>query len=319
MSSSGRDISEILPSTIKHLGIEQFANIMTMLNRRTIPQDNDEDLYKHIIFAPLLDIHNVTVILAGADIDKDETQKLYCDSWGIRKFIPDNVRAYDLTHNNTNAGGLTFPSPGQTPGDRHMGVAVTNGSSYMIINDHDWLDPTTEITVACFAYLPAVTSGDKIIVKKDLQYELKLTATNTLSWRIYSGGAWKTARTYVYTPNTWYNIVATYKSTSSGQKLYVNGTLQSSDAETGAINTTANNLGIFGEAGGTNLTPNGFALSWLILCSSEASSTWVSDYNTKGIANLDTDSDGLQEITTIPFIGSYKEMPNSYAGMFIGS
>jgi len=151
------------------------------------------------------------------------------------------VFTYTLEH--TTTGTFSF---GQT--DRKFGArGQLNGSTYISIADNTHLDATSNITIVCWIYAPA-TTGNHIIVRKSGAYELRLQNTNQVAWFVNS----KTPVTFTYTPNTWTHIGATYKSTGSGQKLYKNGVLASSDSETGAISTNTNVLNICGD-GSTNL------------------------------------------------------------------
>lgn len=184
-----------------------------------------------------------------------------------------------------------------------------NGSSYITITTDALLNPTAEITIALWIYSPA-TSADGIIVAKNNQYELKFTSANGISWRTYSGGAWRTARTTTFTPNTWTHIVATYKSTASGQKLYKDNVLVSSDALTGALGTSTNNLGI-GSSPGTSTVINGTRFAILSMLSSEANTTWIANHF-GGYLDMKT----YGEITTIPFFADWTAQPNTTSNYF---
>ena len=147
MSSLGRDWGEILSRLNVSWSVKEVANIMSMINKRTTPIDEDEGLIKHVIYSPLIDLHtNInTVLSVTADISKTVDVDHY-DGMGVRKLIPDNVRIYDLIHDNSNAGGITFPPPGITQfdtsgsGRKFMGGAKADGVSFMKIADHPWFD-----------------------------------------------------------------------------------------------------------------------------------------------------------------------------------
>lgn len=224
---------------------------------------------------------------------------------GLRRLVPTNVSSYPLIHTITG----TEKCPAST--DTKFGCRGDfNGSSYITITDHDLLDPTTQLSILLWIYSPA-TVADGFIVVKDNQYELKFTSGNGISWRIYSGGAWKTALTTTFTPNTWTHIAATYKSTASGQKLYKNGASIATDAETGAIGTSANNCGI-GSKGGTGTVINGTRFALLTMVQNEVSSTYVTNHQ-DGLIDMRT----VTEITNIPFAGDWTPQPNMTSPFFM--
>lgn len=347
MSSTGRDISEQLSKlTSGSYSVQQIAQLMTIINRRTIPLEEDEALVNHVIFGDLVDIMNETTSLSlDADLEKTVDMDGY-SGWGYRKFIPDNVRAYDLTHNNSNAGGITFPPSGitqfesSTIGRKNMGAAQSDGASYQIIEDHSWLNPTDKISIACWLYLKSASSTGPII-KKSGQYELRTANSDKLQWVITPTTGPARTLEYTYTPDAWYHAVVSYNSTDGkGQKMTVDNVLQASDTVTSGnllqsngdallqsngdnillsgeetIATTTNNLTIFGD--GTNYFQNGSAIAWLSLLHEDVHdvSGWVGNHYTERLLN----TDDAEEITTIPYLGSLQEMPDSFEGLFIGT
>lgn len=224
---------------------------------------------------------------------------------GLRRLVPSSVSSYPLIHTITGT-----ETPSKLSVSKFGCGGLFNGSSYITIGTHSLLNPTTEIGIALWIYSPA-TSADGIIVAKNNQYELKFTTGNGISWRIYSGGAWKTALTTTFTTNTWTHIAATYKSTSSGQKLYKNGVSVGSDAETGAIATSSNNLGI-GSSPGSNTVINNTRFALLSMVQNEMSSTWINNHM-DGIIDMET----YTEMTTIPFSGDWTPQPNMTSPFFI--
>lgn len=216
---------------------------------------------------------------------------------------PLTVNSYPLVH--TTTGTLTFPTAGHKLG----GNGVFSGSSYITVTDQTRLNITDEISVGLWIK-PPTASADGLIFSKNNQYQLKLQATNQIAWRTYSGGAWRTALTYTYTPGSWIHVMASYKSTSSGQKLYINGTLNSSDGLTGALGTSVNDLKIGGD--GTSNVPNTTAFSWLTALHKEVSSGWVTDFQANNL--IDTSGTNI-EIMTIPFLGTEEPQPDATSGL----
>lgn len=325
MSSQGRDISDVITKSYKNLNAQLMAQILTNFNRRTTPQTTNEAIPRHVIFDDLVDLHNITSVLSN-DIDvADIESELLFNQVGYRKFIPANVRAYDLTHDDSNASGITFPFHGNTfdesgavtsIGRKSSGCALTDGSSYQIIEDHDWFNVTDEILIHGWVYLKAASADGMIIHKGTDQWLLKVMNSNTLRFSVEIGGSTFNLD-YAYTPNAWYHIVATAK--SGTQSLWVNNVLQDSDTQVGAIGTNSTDVGIFGKADGNNKMVTGNALSWLSIANGFADSTWVGNAYTKRYFDYDSDvANTPEEITTFPYISSLKAMSNSFSGMFQG-
>lgn len=323
MSAVGGDFNNILARPTNSFTITQIANILTILNKRTTPIDEDAALIKHIAFAEQIVLVDDTDSAIALGLDIDETDNvLGFDGLGYTKFIPDVVRVYQLTHNNSNAGGITFPSVGNVIGDnptigrKYMGAGKTDGNSYMIINDNSWFNNTDSILLHCWAYLPANSGADQYLIDKGTQFRLKTGATNVLTFNVTLGGSLRTF-TYTYTPNTWIHIIAQAKSTS--QQLIINGVTQSSGSFSGTITTNSTNVGIFGSSSGTNKLASGGALAWISMAHGFGDSTWISNaYG--GLIDFDTDVAGTpNEITTIPLLGSLRETPNSFVGDFMVS
>jgi len=323
MSAQGRDISETLSKLGSNYGIETLAQIMQLLNRRTIPQDEDEALIKHVFFSPLIDQHDTTVVFGQSDIESTEPVDHF-SGWGMRKFIPDQVRAYDLTHDNTNADLITFPTPGigdfttSTIGRKNMGAAKTPGTEYMIINDNDWFNVTDEILIGGWANLPANSGADQYIVHKGTtQWGLKTMTGNVLRFEVEIASVTYNFD-YTYTANTWFQFLAQAK--SGTQELWIDDVLQDSGTQAGAIGTNSTNVGVFGTAAGASLLASTGALSWLTFANGFGDTAWLAHFFDDQFLDYDTDiANTPEEITTLPFIGSLQEMPNSFAGLFFAS
>lgn len=348
MSSQGRDMAEILSFSQKNMGIHMFSHIMNMFNRRTTTQINDDAVPRHVIFGDLLDLHDLSVELSGADFIASESH-LGFNGLGYTRFPPSQVKSYDLTHDDSNASGITFPKPGDTYdgsglvssiGTRSHGCGLTDGSSYQIIEDDSILNPTDKISIVGWLYPKAIVSGTQIILEKPNQYRLQLAATNKLQWTIYVSSVAYTVE-YTFTADTFIHFAASF-GTSGIVKLTINNTLEDSETlassdtviteasdtvitEAGdtvvtegsaiALDTDSQNLTIFGD--GTNNLANGNALAWLSILNEDVSavSGWISNHYTKRII----DTENATEITTIPYIDSLKPMTDAFSGMFIGN
>ena len=176
----------------------------------------------------------------------------------------------------TTTGTLTFTATDS----KRSGNAKFDGSSYITINDHTDLNPNA-ISISVYVKLPTVSS-DALIVKKDGQYELKATSSG-IEWRVNTG-SWSSAITTTYTANTWTLITACY--TDGTLTLYKDGSSVATASVSGNIATTSNNLSIGGN--GSNNLPNNSYLSHLLILDSDVGSTWVSDWNTKAVLDINS-------------------------------
>lgn len=293
------DISDYLEST-SSVDRADINKILTLLQQIRPPVERDA-LKEFIAFTTEVRKRTTSVVAGSTNTSDTDNITREAPNIMVRK-KPLLVNSYPLTH--TTIGTFSFP----TSGHKLAANGVVSGSSYITVLNQARLNVTDEITIALWLK-PQASSGDHIIVSKNLQYQLKLAAGNKIQFRVYTA-TWQTPLEYTYTPNQWVNIVATYKSTSSGQKLYVNGVLQASDTVTGALNTTTNDLKICGD--GTSNLPANTALGWLTMLHKEVNTTWITDFATNNI--LDTSGTNT-EILTIPFIGDELPRPDATTGL----
>lgn len=292
------DVSRLRSGTgINREEVNKILNALQELN----PKSERDALKEFIAFGPMVRLRTTTITTGAANITNTDTRDRVIPRMTRKK--PTTVKSYPLVH--TTSGTISW----QVSGHKLGGNGIMSGSSYITVTDHSRLNITDEITIALWLK-PAAASGDGLILSKNNQFQLKLQATNTLAFRIYSSGAWKTALTYSYTPGMWIHVVASYKSSSSGQKLYINGSLVASDSETGAIATSANDLKIGGD--GTSNCPANTAFSWLTFLNEEVTSGWVTNVYTNSL--IDTSSTNT-EILTIPFVGDENPKPNATSGL----
>jgi hypothetical protein len=155
----------------------------------------------------------------------------------------------DLTGNGNN--GELVNGVGES--SANSGSLVFDGvNDYIIIPENSALNtqtPTVEVWVKTNA-----TSQNGFWFEKgqvNTQYSL-FQEGGVIQWRMNLDGSYNnlstTTATYMNTSN-WYQVVGTY--TSGTRRLYINGTLVNSDAQTGTIITNANGMSI-GAYGGFN-------------------------------------------------------------------
>lgn len=211
--------------------------------------------------------------------------------------IPTTVNVYPLEHSYNGTGSIV------TTGRQFEGGWETDGTYYQSVSNASRLNPTTDLGIVGWLYVPTgITSGK--IVFKDTQYDLNISAANTLSFHVNSN----TPVTATFTNDTWFHFAVTYN-TSNGQNIYINGTSINSDATTGNITTSSNNLGIFATPSGGTLVGSGTRIAHLSILDGDLSPSWIGNHR-DGV--LDTNAE--TEITTIPFVAHDRPKPDASVG-----
>lgn len=321
---SSRDWADNLQQQSRTIGLEKISQLLTMMNKQNEPIEDDA-IIQWFMYAPLVDLHDTTITFAPPNfvepVDHDGYGLL-----GYRKDVPGQPDAYDLVHDNSNAALITFPKPGNTEfqpssiGVKFSGAAETPGTEYQIITDNTILNPTDEIAICGFIYVPSavtVASTQYIVHKDDAQYFLALTTKTNIRFSITRGAGTVTIDRTI-SNDQWVSFAFSYD-TTNGFRSYIDKAETLDATPTGNIVVTSTNLGIWGRAAGTALLENTIALSGVAIHNDEYSQTWVNTFHDDGVLDHDTDASGLKEITFLPYIDSLIAMPNAFAGMFIGS
>lgn len=238
---------------------------------------------------------------------------------GYRRYLPDPVYSYPLTHVKVN--NPTFPTT-----DRKFGasvhffnlfseVGVTQNYTY--ITNHARLNVTDKLTIAMWIKLPASSSGDpaRNIIQKSGQYLIRVDpqseADNKLSFFPYNPTAEPRCIFYYDSyVEKWIHLVCTYDSTV-GAKMYVNKVLESSQTDTGSLATTTNALTIGGFSTSIAEASAWMDIAHFTMIHNAVDQTWI-DNHYKGI--LDTTGSNV-EITTIPFAEDLNPRPDATFGM----
>lgn len=302
---------EDVETSIANLPAEKFNLIQAILKKQGSPNIID-DLRKY----PAVKWRDFDVHDYSDNVFDTIMMREYLDNLNLLCYIripPYTVTPSPLVDTVTDTGilyssginGLTADF-----GKKFGGGAKFDGSSYIVISDDSSLNVTDKISLLGWLYIPAgATSGD--IVKKNNQYHLYISAANTLAFRVYSGGAWKTPVTMSFTSDTLFHFAATYKSTSSGQKIYKNTVSQATDSETGAIATSTNPCGIANDGAGGSILPANCRLAWISAHHYELSQSDINSHFA-GVLNTRT----WTEIFTYPFVVSAKYESDMQPGNF---
>ena len=320
---SSRSFADNIQQQSRTIGLEKISQLLTLMQKQNEPIEDDA-IIKWFMYAPLIDLHDTSIVFGEPIFVEPVDSDLY-GLMGFRKNIPDLVYAYDLVHNDSNATLIEFIKPGDTEfktgdyGLKYSGGARTVGTEYQIITDNALLNPTDEIAVVGWIYVPSsatVGSTQYVVHKDDSQYWVGLTTKTNLRFSLTRGAG--TVTIDVTIPNdAWVSFGFSYD-TTNGFRAYVNKTQSLDATPTGNISTTATNLGLWGRAAGTALLETGIALAGIALYNDELNQTFMDSFHDDGILDHDTDASGLQEITFWPFIDSLQAMPNAFSGMFIG-
>ena len=161
---SVRDVAEDLHKSSRTIGLQKMLQVQTALQKFTPKLENDADI-KFLMYAPLVDLHDTTIIFGTPDIEKTRNDD-HIGGMGYRKYVPADVRLYLLTHDDSNASGILFNTPAESIGAKNFGAAKTDGASYQIIEDHAWLDVNDEILIHAWLYLKTNGGSDEMILHK---------------------------------------------------------------------------------------------------------------------------------------------------------
>ena len=177
---------------------KDINKILNLIHDLVAVEAEQEGIKERIMFTPHKKIRTTSVIFGSPSLLETENREK--QNWNWRRKKPSSVYSYDLVHATT--GTITFPVSDTWYGGR----CDSDGTGYITITDHDNLSPTDKITLCAHLYLPA-SAGGFVICEKVNEYRLRVIDTNTIEWAVYSGGAYKTAVTYTYTPNTKFKLV----------------------------------------------------------------------------------------------------------------
>lgn len=146
---------------------------------------------------------------------------------------------------NGNTGTLVNAS--WTTSGKYRGALSFNGTSSMVkVNDSASLDLTTGMTLEAWVCPSSVSGGRDVIYKSSNIYYL--VGSSTTQNRPSAGGSYATSAvtgSYAISRNVWTHLAATFDGAT--MRLYANGKLVGSRAQTGTIRTSSGALTIGGD------------------------------------------------------------------------
>ncbi len=132
-----------------------------------------------------------------------------------------------------------------------VGFTSTNNGYFSFDGSNDYIDfgndsslsaigGNSNVTASAWVYYTAYGGGGQpysVITVKGFPWTWLLeNPSNTFSFRISAGGAdVRVSDTFTHLLNTWYNVVGTYD--GANMRIYVNGVLKNTRAQTGTLGT----------------------------------------------------------------------------------
>lgn len=146
---------------------------------------------------------------------------------------------------NGNAGTLT----GTTTVDGQFGKArdFDGADDLIAVTDAASLDITSAITISAWINTDTVAAGIDTILTKGSAYEIDRSGANIRLTTYSSTTARTTTSSGTISADVWHHVAGTYD--GANHKIYIDGVLDEMEAQTGSIDSTANNL-VIGQAGG---------------------------------------------------------------------
>jgi len=165
-------------------------------------------------------------------------------AWPLHAVTDVGPLGHDLTNNNA----VTFSNGG--PAGSYANF-VTASTMSLSLADHNDFDSMAELTVACWVNLDIMSQWTGLVAKHNgaqASWMLRITDANVLNFITEASGT----TTNVFsglTTGQWYHIVGAYDGTTS--RLYINGVLVDSDAQSGSIDASTAVIEIGALSGGT--------------------------------------------------------------------
>ena len=305
---SVREFGENLHRNTRTMSKESLLNLLQSRQNRLPILEDDADILGFLLDNQRDSHKNIMHIGIDGQLDAVERDTHY-NARGCTVYRPRYCTAYEILHDNSAAGGLSFPQTNRMFG----GGVQYNGSNNVIkLTFPDSIG--AEMTLTFWYYLGSdqSPSSQGLFSFNSANANSPFIATNEINKSLlFNAGD----NRLVSTSNLiqgWNHIVITAK--DGEQKIYVNNNLRNTRYYD-YVDYTIYPIYIFGRYYGVAQDAT-TKLAWLSFCSGIADQTWVTnDYAGKRDFS---DASPVEEITTLPFMGDLDPYPNAYDGMLYG-
>ena len=139
-------------------------------------------------------------------------------------------------------GSPALGQAGIVPVAQSTAVALDGADDSMRVPSSAALNPTAALSLETWIRPSALPAGSATLMRKDLQYLLRITSSGAVTFRLWRGGA----TTELATPagavsqGLWSHVAATFDGVSMA--IYVNGTVRATLALSGAVDSGSSQL-----------------------------------------------------------------------------
>ena len=124
-------------------------------------------------------------------------------------------------------GGVTLAQAGAISGDANTAARLDGVNDTVRIPNAAALNSTTALTLEAFVRPGTLPASTATVMRKDLQYLLRITSAGGVIFRLWKGGENElTTPAGTLPANSWSHVAATYDGTT--MRIYVGGTLRGS-------------------------------------------------------------------------------------------
>ena len=311
---SVREFGENLHRNTRTMSKESLLNLLQSRQNRLPILEDDADILGFLLDNQRDSHKNIMHIGIDGQLDAVERDTHY-NTRGCTVYRPRYCTAYDILHDNSAAGGLTFPQTNRKFG----GGVQTDGAGIINIQSDEF--KIQEYTAAFwFKGVEGLSNAPLIILGTyndqqaiNLLIGYDRSNADTLDVHFDYANRENIHAQVGLDSNTWHHIVITAK--DDDQRIYIDG-VQVYRLRQATINITNDIMTFFGRREQANRVKAGTRMAWFSFCKGYADQTWVTnDYAGKRDFS---DASPVEEITTLPFMGDLDPYPNAYDGMLYG-
>ena len=139
-------------------------------------------------------------------------------------------------------GGLALGQAGVVPVAQSTAIALDGADDTVRVPSSASLNPTAALSLEAWIRPSALPSTTATLVRKDLQYLLRISSGGAVTFRLWHGGTSSELATPAgaVTAGAWYHVVASFDGASMA--IFVNGTVRATLAMSSPVDSSANVL-----------------------------------------------------------------------------